>query len=266
MSRVAKTVSVITGAALSAASFLFPVFFPSIFSAASASTAVPARSARTTQDFPAIPAAPSYVSHTAKAVTTAKTAKAVKAPYTSVEVRSGDTLTKISEAAYGTAGDWGNVWDANKSEISDPDLIYPGQSLEIPADPQDYPAPSYSPPAPAPAPVQQAAPAAAPAAAASTDSSSSQGTSSSYGSSPVSYSGDSSFQQCVISHESGGNADIWNASGHWGLYQFSASTWAAYGGSPSDFGNASAAEQTQVFDNAMATAGGADNWSPYDGC
>jgi hypothetical protein len=35
---------------------------------------------------------------------------------------------------------------------------------------------------------------------------------------------------------------------------------------PSTFGNASAAEQTQVFNNAMATPGGAANWSPYDGC
>jgi hypothetical protein len=57
-----------------------------------------------------------------------------------------------------------------------------------------------------------------------------------------------------------------NSSGHYGLYQFSASTWAAYGGNPSTFGNASAAEQTQVFNNAMATPGGASNWSPYDGC
>jgi hypothetical protein len=56
-----------------------------------------------------------------------------------------------------------------------------------------------------------------------------------------------------------------NSSGHYGLYQFSASTWAAYGGNPADFGHASAAEQNQVFANAMA-AGGQSNWSPYDGC
>jgi hypothetical protein len=56
-----------------------------------------------------------------------------------------------------------------------------------------------------------------------------------------------------------------NASGHYGLYQFSASTWAEYGGNPADFGDASVAEQNQVFDNAIA-AGGASNWSLYDGC
>jgi hypothetical protein len=48
----------------------------------------------------------------------------------------------------------------------------------------------------------------------------------------------SSFQQCVISRESGGNAQVMNSSGHYGLYQFSASTWAAARGNPADFGHA----------------------------
>jgi len=56
-----------------------------------------------------------------------------------------------------------------------------------------------------------------------------------------------------------------NGSGHYGLYQFSASTWAEYGGNPADFGDASVAEQNQVFANAMAS-GGESNWSAYDGC
>jgi hypothetical protein len=56
-----------------------------------------------------------------------------------------------------------------------------------------------------------------------------------------------------------------NSSGHYGLYQFSSSTWAEYGGNPADFGDASASEQNQVFDNAIA-AGGQSNWSAYDGC
>ena len=43
-----------------------------------------------------------------------------------------------------------------------------------------------------------------------------------------------------------------NSSGHYGLYQFSSGTWAAYGGNPADFGNASVAEQNQVFNNAVA--------------
>jgi hypothetical protein len=79
---------------------------------------------------------------------------------------------------------------------------------------------------------------------------------------PDNYSG---FQRCVITRESGGNSQVMNASGHYGLYQFSASTWQAYGGSAGSFGHASASEQTRVFDNAMAQ-GGQSNWSPYDGC
>ena len=73
------------------------------------------------------------------------------------------------------------------------------------------------------------------------------------------------FGQCVVQRESGGNPQIMNGSGHYGLYQFSASTWAEYGGNPADFGHASVAEQNQVFANALAQ-GGEFNWAPYDGC
>ena len=68
-----------------------------------------------------------------------------------------------------------------------------------------------------------------------------------------------------MARESGGNSQVMNSTGHYGLYQFSASTWAAYGGNPADFGNASVAEQNQVFANALAQ-GGQSNWAPYDGC
>ena len=73
------------------------------------------------------------------------------------------------------------------------------------------------------------------------------------------------FGACVISRESGGNSQVMNSTGHYGLYQFSASTWAGYGGNPADFGHATVAEQEQVFSSALA-AGGQSNWSPYDGC
>ena len=74
-----------------------------------------------------------------------------------------------------------------------------------------------------------------------------------------------SFAECVIQRESGGNAQARNPAGYWGLYQFSRATWVAYGGNPATYGSASAAEQTRVFNNAMAR-GGRGNWSPYDGC
>jgi LysM repeat protein len=74
----------------------------------------------------------------------------------------------------------------------------------------------------------------------------------------------SGLEQCVIARESGGNPQARNGA-YWGLYQFSASTWAAYGGNAGTYGSASAAEQQQVFHNAIAR-GGASNWTPYDGC
>jgi hypothetical protein len=73
-----------------------------------------------------------------------------------------------------------------------------------------------------------------------------------------------SFRACVIQHESGGDPQVMNGSGHYGLYQFSASTWAAAGGNPADFGHASVAEQNRVFQKAYAQWG-TKPWSG-DGC
>jgi Transglycosylase-like domain len=81
----------------------------------------------------------------------------------------------------------------------------------------------------------------------------------------VSAAGYGGFQACVITRESGGSSQVMNSSGHYGLYQFSESTWEAYGGSAGSFGHASVAEQNQVFATAMAQ-GGQSNWSAYDGC
>lgn len=79
------------------------------------------------------------------------------------------------------------------------------------------------------------------------------------------YHGSGSMQQCIIARESGGNSQVMNSTSHYGLYQFSASTWAAHGGNPADFGHASVAEQNQVYYNTVAADGYSD-WSPYDGC
>jgi hypothetical protein len=42
-------------------------------------------------------------------------------------------------------------------------------------------------------------------------------------------------------------------------------TWETYGGSASEYGVADPAYQDQIFNNAIA-AGGASNWTAYDGC
>jgi len=73
------------------------------------------------------------------------------------------------------------------------------------------------------------------------------------------------FTACVIARESGGNPQVMNSSGHYGLFQFSYSTWVLYGGAPGAFGDASVAEQYAVFDAAYA-ASGTSNWQPWDGC
>ena len=47
-------------------------------------------------------------------------------------VVSGDSLSKIAKREYGDAQEWRRIYEANRSLIKDPDLIYPGQQLRIP--------------------------------------------------------------------------------------------------------------------------------------
>ena len=49
------------------------------------------------------------------------------------EVKSGDSLSKIAKREYGDANEWRRIFDANKEILKDPDKIYPGQKLKIPA-------------------------------------------------------------------------------------------------------------------------------------
>ncbi|MEP7140890.1 MAG: peptidoglycan-binding protein LysM [Caldimonas sp.] len=49
------------------------------------------------------------------------------------EVKSGDTLSKIARDAYGDANAYMKIFEANKPMLSNPDKIYPGQMLRIPA-------------------------------------------------------------------------------------------------------------------------------------
>jgi LysM repeat protein len=178
-------------------------------------------------------------------------------------IRSGDSLSSIANRFYQNPDAWPVLYWANHSKIRWANIIAAGQVLRVPVKPARIPGPpaELGPPAPKPvaAPVQQAAPAPVrhsyataqvPAVTTSTYSGGTPG---------------GSFGACVVARESGGNAQVMNGSGHYGLYQFSASTWAAYGGNPAAFGHASVSEQNQVFSNALAR-GGQSNWSPYDGC
>jgi nucleoid-associated protein YgaU len=48
-------------------------------------------------------------------------------------VKSGDTLSKIAKEMYGNANDYMKIFEANKPMLKDPDKIYPGQTLRVPA-------------------------------------------------------------------------------------------------------------------------------------
>ena len=47
-------------------------------------------------------------------------------------VVSGDSLSKIAKRHYGDANAWRRIYEANRDQIKDPDLIHPGQMLKIP--------------------------------------------------------------------------------------------------------------------------------------
>jgi LysM repeat protein len=162
-------------------------------------------------------------------------------------VRSGDSLSVIAGRVYHDQAAWPVIYWANRSKIRSANDISVGQVLRIPAKPAHIPN--------APAQVASVVVAA----------SQSRGVTYAPAETASTYSGGGGFASCVIARESGGNSQVMNSSGHYGLYQFSASTWEEYGGSASDFGNASVSEQNKVFDSALA-AGGQSNWSAYDGC
>ncbi len=47
-------------------------------------------------------------------------------------VRKGETLSKISQTYYGSAGKWQKIFEANRQTITNPDRLSPGQKLIIP--------------------------------------------------------------------------------------------------------------------------------------
>jgi len=74
----------------------------------------------------------------------------------------------------------------------------------------------------------------------------------------------SSLGICIRKAEEGGSY-AWGPGNGGGAYQFLLGTWEKYGGAASEYGVAGPAYQDQIFDNAIA-AGGASNWTSYDGC
>ena len=199
--------------------------------------------------------------HYIRATVAAEVLKLISEPASHVvTIGPGGSLSGIAARDCGNPADWTGIWEQNRREIPDPDMVYPGQKVRftceeltrlLGAADSGADQPSYQ--------GSQSGPVVTTAAVSTSSSAGSYGNVN-----PASYS--SGYQQCVISRESGGQSQIMNSSGHYGLYQFSASTWAAYGGSPADFGHASPAEQTRIYENVVAAGATYGTWSEWDGC
>lgn len=48
-------------------------------------------------------------------------------------VEKGDNLSSISKRFYGKSKYWKQIFEANRDTIENPDLIYPGQTIKLPA-------------------------------------------------------------------------------------------------------------------------------------
>lgn len=182
-------------------------------------------------------------------------------------VRSGDSLSTVAARRCGQARFWTGIYAASRAHgwtAKNANVLSKGQHLYLSC---TYDARSLRfAPAPPPPPVL----AVAAVATARTGGSArtyhrvaSSSSSSGYGNvNPGSYGG---YRQCVISRESGGQSQVMNGSGHYGLYQFDYGTWVSGGGSGGSFGHASVSEQNRVF-AAVYAARGTQPWTPSDGC
>ena len=62
----------------------------------------------------------------------APAAQPAPAPTVSYTVQSGDTLSAIAKKFLGNANDYMDIFNANRDQLTDPDMIKPGQVLKIP--------------------------------------------------------------------------------------------------------------------------------------
>ncbi len=190
----------------------------------------------------------SVVSGSSAAAATHKKQDTVQKPTSSnVTVQPGDNLSKIAVANKTT---YVRLYDAN-TNINDPDLIFTGQTIRIPAPDEELasrPLPEKVKAAAAATPVP-AAPrtVAKPAATKKTT--------------PVVVSGDTSVWDRLAQCESGGNWSISTGNGFYGGLQFTLSSWAAAGGS----GNpAQASREEQIARGQVLQA--RQGWGAWPAC
>ncbi|WP_313348853.1 LysM peptidoglycan-binding domain-containing protein [Stenotrophomonas sp.] len=66
-------------------------------------------------------------------VTSSVDTTAEKVGESSYTVKSGDSLSKIAKNELGDANAWTQIFEANRDVLDDPDKIFPGQTLKLPA-------------------------------------------------------------------------------------------------------------------------------------
>ena len=71
---------------------------------------------------------------TAKATVPAPADKPEKAMAQEYVVKPGDTLTRLAEQFYSSANKWSKIYEANKDQVKNPNYIFVGMKLIIPAD------------------------------------------------------------------------------------------------------------------------------------
>jgi nucleoid-associated protein YgaU len=70
------------------------------------------------------------------AATTAKPVKSINTTDQQYVVKVGDTLSKLAERFYNSTSKWEKIFEANKESLKNPNYIYVGMKLIIPADDQ----------------------------------------------------------------------------------------------------------------------------------
>jgi nucleoid-associated protein YgaU len=85
---------------------------------------------------PVVASAPQVASPATAVTPTASTPAASQDQWSSrtYTVKSGDSLSKIAKEMYGDAGKYQQIFEANQPMLKDPDKIYPGQVLRVPAE------------------------------------------------------------------------------------------------------------------------------------
>lgn len=115
----------------------------------------------------ATPAAPAAEETAAAEAATSEAAPAEEAAPREAEngvyqVRQGDTLWDLASSFLKSPYDWPRIWEFNKSEIPNPDLIYPDQKFRIPGVDYVMPPSEEAPAVEAPSEEPEAAAAAEP--------------------------------------------------------------------------------------------------------